>query len=239
MKKPVHKNKSFSFKQFTIQAGNSGMPVSTDGVMLGAWVQCADNGHILDIGTGTGLLTLMCAQRFPESHITALDIEPIAIDAARLNCSHSPWTERITILHRDVLSFEPKHRFSTIICNPPYFNTGQSAQRSQRAIARHAETLPHSQLLHRCYQLLLDDGKANFVLPITEGNQFINMARAQGWHLSRLCRVQPSIKKPVHRLLIELTKHACDTDETQLIIQTDTGYGADFIQLTHEFYLKM
>ncbi len=215
------------------------MPVSTDGVMLGAWFESPEDALILDIGTGTGLLTLMCAQRFSESQITAVDIEASAVNAAKHNVAHSPWKERISVLHTDVLTFSPKQLFQRIICNPPYFNSGEQAKQSQRAIARHSDSLQHNALLKCCYQLLEKDGKASFVLPITEGEQFIELALHQGWHVSRLCRVQPSQKKRVHRLLFELAKHPCATHESHLIIHSADGYSDDFVRLTHEFYLKM
>ena len=239
MKSERIQTKGFKFKQFSIHGGESGMPVSTDGVMLGAWANCTPQNKILDIGTGTGLLALMCAQRFPSAQITALDIEITAIEAAKQNFAQSPWSDRLSLHHSDVLQFEPEHRFERIICNPPYFNNGEQSKQSQRATARHTDTLQHSALLNRCHELLTEEGTANFVLPITEGEQFITMALQQGWHLSRLCRVQPSQKKPVHRLLFELAKQACDTQETYLIIHSSQGYSDDFIQLTREFYLKM
>ncbi len=239
MKIEKFKTKGFKFKQFSIEGGESGMPVSTDGVMLGAWVECPIDAKILDIGTGTGLLALMCAQRFNQAQITAVDIEMTAVAAAKQNFTHSPWHERLTALHTDVLSFTPPELFQRIICNPPYFNTGEQSKQSQRAIARHTDSLRHDALLKQCYQLLEEDGKASFVLPITEGEQFIELAQRQGWHLSRRCRVQPSERKPVHRLLFELAKQPCATQNSHLIIHSSDCYSDDFVQLTHEFYLKM
>nr|WP_319536215.1 methyltransferase [uncultured Vibrio sp.] len=233
------KTKSFKFKRFFIEGGESGMPVSTDGVMLGAWIESPADAEILDIGTGTGLLALMCAQRFSQAQITALDIEATAITAAWNNFAHSPWQARLCVLHTDVLSFTPARLFQRIICNPPYFNSGEQSKQSQRATARHTDSLRHDALLHCCYQLLEEDGKASFVLPITEGEQFIELALQQGWYLSRLCRVQPSEKKPVHRLLFELAKQSCETLESHLIIHSSDGYSDNFVQLTREFYLKM
>ncbi len=215
------------------------MPVSTDGVMLGAWIESPKNATILDIGTGTGLLALMNAQRFTQAQITAVDIEITAIEAAKHNFAHSPWQERLSALHTDVLSFSPGRLFQRIICNPPYFNSGEQAKQSQRATARHTDSLRHDALLSRCHQLLEEDGKANFVLPIVEGEAFIELALHQGWYLSRLCRVQPSERKPVHRLLFELAKQPCNTQESHLIIHSSDGYSDDFVQLTREFYLKM
>lgn len=239
MKNKKFRTKGFKFKQFSIEGSESGMPVSTDGVMLGAWIESPQDATILDIGTGTGLLTLMCAQRFNQAQITAVDIEVTAIEAAKQNFAHSPWQERLSTFHSDVLSFCPSHLFQRIICNPPYFKNGEQAKQSQRAIARHTDSLQHDALLKRCAQLLEEDGKANFVLPIAEGEAFIEFALQQGWYLSRLCRVQPSKRKPVHRLLFELTKQPCDTQESHLIIHSSDGYSDDFIRLTREFYLKM
>ncbi|MCF7483279.1 tRNA1(Val) (adenine(37)-N6)-methyltransferase [Vibrio sp. J1-1] len=239
MNNEKHKTKSFKFKQFFIEGGESGMPVSTDGVMLGAWIESPEDAAILDIGTGTGLLALMCAQRFSQAQVTAVDIEVTAIEAARKNFAHSAWQERLSVIHADVLTFTPPQSFQRIICNPPYFNSGEQSKQSQRATARHTDSLRHDALLHRCYQLLEDNGKASFVLPITEGEQFIELALQQGWYLSRLCRVQPSERKPVHRLLFELAKLPCDTQESHLIIHSSDGYNDNFVQLTREFYLKM
>ncbi|AXT69941.1 tRNA1(Val) (adenine(37)-N6)-methyltransferase [Vibrio sp. dhg] len=239
MNNEKHKTKSFKFKQFFIEGGESGMPVSTDGVMLGAWVESPEDAEILDIGTGTGLLALMCAQRFSRAKITALDIEATAIDAAQKNFTHSSWQERLSVFHADVLTFTPSQLFQRIICNPPYFNSGEQSKQSQRATARHTDSLRHDALLHRCYQLLEEDGKASFVLPVTEGEQFIELALQQGWYLSRLCRVQPSERKPVHRVLFELAKQPCDTQISHLIIHSSGGYSDDFVRLTREFYLKM
>ncbi len=233
------KTKGFNFKQFSIEGGESGMPVSTDGVMLGAWIESPVDVKLLDIGTGTGLLALMCAQRFSQAQITAVDIESTAIEAADQNFVASPWQERLSAYHTDILTFTPPQLFQRIICNPPYFNSGEQSKQSQRATARHTDSLRHDALLKCCYQLLEEDGKASFVLPITEGEQFIELAQHQGWHLSRLCRVQPSEKKPVHRLLFELAKKPCATQESHLIIHSSNGYSDDFVQLTHEFYLKM
>ncbi|MDF2155435.1 tRNA1(Val) (adenine(37)-N6)-methyltransferase [Vibrio sp. CAU 1672] len=239
MKSSTPTTKGFTFKQFSIAAGDSGMPVSTDGVLLGAWAACRSDGQILDIGTGTGLLALMCAQRFCHAHITALDIEPTAIAAAQDNFAQSPWPERLALKHRDVQSYAPPVRFDSIVCNPPYFNSGEQAKQTQRAIARHTSSLPHDKLLEQCARLLTPDGSASFILPIIEGERFITMATNTGWHLTRRCQVKPSTKKPVHRLLFELSRQARPLQEENLTIHTQHGYSEAFIQLTRGFYLKM
>ncbi len=236
----VSKTKGFQFKQFTIFDGHAGMPVSTDGVLLGAWAQYSDSTDILDIGTGTGLLSLMVAQRYAKARITSIDIDDIAIQDASHNISHSPWSQRVSLLHGDVLTTSFSHSFSGIICNPPYFNSGEQAQNQHRATARHTDTLSHQQLLATCFNLLTNDGEASFVLPKVEGEQCIALAKQQGWHLSRVCYVQSTKTKPCHRLLFTVTKQPTTLISEHLVIHSDTGgYSKDFIALTKDFYLKM
>ncbi|HAS8531766.1 TPA: methyltransferase domain-containing protein [Vibrio vulnificus] len=239
MKSGTLKTKGFKFKQFSIASSNSGMPVSTDGVLLGAWANFHHCQNLLDIGTGTGLLSLMCAQRYAHLSITAVDIDEHAVEAAQENFSHSPWHSRLQLQHGDVLKLDFTHRFDGIICNPPYFNNGEQSQATQRATARHTDTLAHDALLLRCRELLTPNGKANFVLPLTEGEQFLQLAQQQGWHLHRLCHVKPSPNKPVHRLLFELGLSTAITSEEHLTINDGSTYSAAFVKLCQDFYLKM
>lgn len=215
------------------------MAVSTDGVLLGAWTRTKPNARIIDIGTGTGLLSLMCAQRFPQAQITAVDINSLAIENAQTNIRRSPWGDRITLLNQDILSWDKVAHFDTIICNPPYFNSGESSAHFGRAIARHSDALPHHKLLDVCWSMLGQDGKASFILPVKEGRDFIDMAIAKGWFLTRLCDVSPTEHKPVNRRLIELSKLEKTTSYSKLTVRKGNEYSAEFVALTKEFYLKM
>ncbi|KLN64210.1 tRNA1(Val) (adenine(37)-N6)-methyltransferase [Vibrio sp. VPAP30] len=235
----MNKTKDFDFKQFTIYGGYSGMPVSTDGVLLGAWVELSKSAHLLDIGTGTGLLSLMCAQRHSSLIIEAIDIDVHAIEAAQVNFSRSSWQKRLALHQGDILQYKFTRQFDRIICNPPYFNSGEQARNATRATARHTGTLTHKALLLRCKQLLTNKGKASFVLPKLEGEQFVQLAKTQDWHVSRLCQIKATERKEVSRLLIELTKFPTATVRESLTIHTDQGYSDTFIELTKDFYLKM
>ncbi|MEH0675548.1 methyltransferase [Vibrio scophthalmi] len=235
----IKATKAFSFKQFSIQSGQSGMPVSTDGVMLGAWAQIESARQILDIGTGTGLLALMCAQRNPDAQICAIDIDHHAICAAQSNFSASPWNSRLRLLQGDILSTELPGSFDAIICNPPYFTNGVSAKAPARAIARHADTLAHEPLLKRCQQLLAPLGTASFILPQVEGEAFIQLAQNMGWSLRRRCEVRTTANKPVSRLMFELQHTAEECQSQSLLIHDGAEYSEDFVALTRAFYLKM
>lgn len=239
MNNKIHKTKGFSFKQFSIEGGECGMPVSTDGVLLGAWCHLRNAAHILDIGTGTGLLALMCAQRQANATIWALDIEESAAVTAQINAANSPWAERIHIELGDINAVTYPVPFDVIVCNPPYFNSGEQSKTQQRATARHTDSLSHLALLTRCKALISAQGRASFILPVVEGEAFIQLAQQQGWSLSRLCRVKPTEQKAENRLLIELSLQACQTEYQQLTIRDTQGYSDDFIALTKDFYLKM
>ncbi|WP_194437410.1 tRNA1(Val) (adenine(37)-N6)-methyltransferase [Vibrio fluminensis] len=239
MNKKIHKTKGFSFKQFTIEGGECGMPVSTDGVLLGAWCNVSTASTILDIGTGTGLLALMCAQRQKNAIIWAVDIEESAAVTAQLNVANSPWAERIRVELGDINAVTYPTPFDVIICNPPYFNSGEQSHTQQRATARHTDTLSHLSLLARCKTLLSPQGRASFILPVVEGEAFIQLAQQQGWTLSRLCRVKPTESKVENRLLIELSQQMCQSNTQHLTIRGNLGYSAEFTALTQDFYLKM
>ncbi|MDH5888101.1 tRNA1(Val) (adenine(37)-N6)-methyltransferase [Vibrio splendidus] len=242
MKDKKTETKSFNFKKFSIYGGQSGMPVSTDGVLLGAWVSLPQRSCVLDIGTGTGLLALMAAQRFEDASISAIDIDQHAIDAAIVNIEQSPWQDRISLHHGSVLTTDFSQRFDAIICNPPYFNSGEQAQQSQRATARHTNSLDHLELAQRCFEITTDAATASFILPTTEGEGFIKLAQQCGWYLAKRLDVKTTDRKPAIRVLFELSKDpVCEQDlqRESLTIHHDGGYSEAFIALTKDFYLKM
>lgn len=231
--------KDFRFKQFHIWGGSSGMPVSTDGVLLGSWAMLPDSGSLLDIGTGTGLLALMAAQRNPELTITALDIDEHAVQAAIRNSLMSPWADRISIIKEDINRYKTEQTFAGIICNPPYFNSGETAKQHQRALARHTTTLNHQDLLVRAFALTGPEGVANFILPINESTLFVEQAQSSGWFLNRMCHVHPTQNKPVTRCLLSMTKQKTELVEETLLINKNGHYSDEFVSLTKDFYLKM
>jgi len=246
--------KSFTFKQFHIDALGCGMPVSTDSILLGAWADVVSAKSILDIGCGTGLLALMCAQRNPVADITALEIEENAYQAAIINSINSPWANRLSIEHLSIQEFSTKEiKFDAIICNPPYFNNGLTSSNYQRSVARHTSALTHQNLLNYCYKLLEDQGIASFVLPKEEGLNFIELLEniksdaSSKLVLTRLTYIKTTVNKPATRVLIELQKQKIlslpvitgEVINAELIINNGQEYSCEFINLTKPFYLKM
>ncbi len=230
----------FHFKQFSVTAHQTGMAVSTDGVLLGAWCNLESANTILDIGTGTGLLALMCAQR-SSSSITAIDIDSLAVESASHNIQHSPWRSRIEVFQADVTrwSSTTSQRFDAIVCNPPYFSTGETARDPKRALARHSDSLEHDELLKACERLLTGEGSASFILPFSEGLQFMQLAEESDWHIARKVEVKTTPNKLVSRLLLELKRQPCEPQNTQLLINEQGQYSQEFINLTRDFYLKL
>lgn len=234
--------KNFTFKQFHINAFQCGMPVSTDAVLLGAWANITDVASILDIGCGTGILALMCAQRNQQALISAIEIEENAYQAAIHNINKSPWTERITVHHQAIADVAlGSQQFAAIICNPPYFNSGELSQSAQRAVARHTNQLTHADLLSYCRVLLKEASCASFILPLQEGLAFLKLASQYNFQVSRLTQVKTTVNKSVSRLLIELTNISTPvtSEDNELIIHNGEQNSDQFINLTKDFYLKM
>ncbi len=218
------------------------MPVSTDGVLLGAWADASGCHNLLDIGCGTGLLSLMLAQRFPGTKISAIDIDKTAVQTTRDNALQSLWADRINVLAIDVTAWEPEQYFDHIVCNPPYFTSGIQASSAQRATARHHDALSHLALVNAIEKLLSPAGSASLILPVYEGENLIELASGAGLTCRQKALVKSTPAKPASRLLIRLQKGMAEDfqpETTELVIQDSGKYTPEFIALTRDFYLKM
>lgn len=232
-------NSFFSFKKFTIRHDRCAMKVGTDGVLLGAWTDVAHSKHLLDIGSGTGLVALMLAQRC-SGEITGIEIDKEAVKQSRENVAASPWKERIEILWQDVRQYTPNDLYDTIVSNPPYFVDSLKCPDGQRNTARHSDTLDADQLIEKAASLLHPSGRFSVIIPSDLSERFIQTAASYGLHPSRYTQVITRPSLPPKRSLLEFRKEitACVTDE--LLIELDRHvYSEAYIALTKDFYLKM
>ena len=233
----------FTFKRFFIAHDRCAMKVGTDSILLGAWAPVAQATRVLDIGTGSGLLALMLAQRSAESvQIDAVELDVDAAAQAAENVARSPWAQRIHIYQADIIKWARRQEsgYSLIVSNPPYFTPGPACASSARDNARATHTLDHETLL-RCAEILLDEeGFFCLVLPEEEGKRFTHMALARGWHLRLRHEVAENKMRPPHRLLLGFSPVAGALLQEQTVIRgPDQRYSADFCRLTQDFYLFM
>jgi tRNA1Val (adenine37-N6)-methyltransferase len=236
--------KPFRFKQFEIYHNECAMKVGTDGVLIGAWADVSKAQTILDIGTGTGLIAIMAAQKNKNAQIIGIDIDKSAVKQALKNVKLCAWNERLQIKHLSIQSFKEKYptsHFDAIVSNPPFFKAGSKAPQHQRHIARHAAILSHVDLIQSVKQLLSSDGKFSLVLPTLEGKDFQLLALEYGLYLTRICKVHSKKNKPVERLLMEFQKRKSPLISENLIIQHEArnDWTDEYIRLTRAFYLKM
>ena len=217
------------------------MKVGTDGTLLGAWANApVGAARILDIGTGTGLIALMMAQRFPEAQIVGIDIDPEATVQARENVAASPFAARIMINRKDATKFEDKEGFDAIVSNPPYFVDSLTCPAEQRTMARHAVTLNYKTLMHAANNLLKNDGIISIVIP-TENIEDINsIAALEGLFVSRICKIKTTPNKLPKRQLIEIRKHpVSEIDYSEEILEVNLGHRSEWYHnLTKDFYIK-
>ena len=159
----------FHFKSFSIKQDQSAMKVGTDGVLLGAWVNPKSYPHqILDVGTGTGLVAIMLAQRFSSSLIHAIDIDPASAKEALFNTQTSPWAKRLNITHCALQDYNPSNKYDLIVSNPPYFRNTTLSNNKSRALARNNQTFSLEYLIERSYDLLHENGELAFIVPSNE-----------------------------------------------------------------------
>lgn len=231
----------FRFKQFVVRQQQCAMKVGTDGVLLGSWCRVPVEGRVLDVGTGTGLLALMVAQRSLKVDITALEIDREASLQAMENCQKSPWRERIKVLHTSLQEFGEMSadRFDMVVCNPPYFDRSLRCQDKKRTTARHSETLSFDDLLHFSVVLLKKEGSLSVVLPEKESEVFKDKAVEKGLFLCRQMSVLPTPEKDVKRRLMEFSFEKKELEVRNLVIETERHiYTEEYKNLTQDFYLN-
>ena len=232
--------KIFRFKQFSVINDKTAMKVGTDGVLLGAWCDVDMAQHVLDVGTGCGVIALMIAQRNAQAIIDGIDIDDDAVNEARSNFRNSPWSDRMTAITANFNDFLNDKKYDLIVSNPPFFTNGILPPNPQRNNARHTTTLSLSQLIMKSATLLSSHGSIAMITPV-EAETIVKRCIVESnlW-IKRLTQVIPIEGSTAKRLLWQITVDESTPSYDQLIIETtNRNYTSEYIALTRNFYLKM
>ena len=236
-------NPYFQFKQFTVYHDLCAMKVGIDGVLLGAWAPVdLSASRILDIGTGSGLIALMLAQR-SSAMIDAIDLDAGAVRQAEINVAASDWNNRIMVHHQSLQDFANKFRstYDLIVSNPPYFMSSLKAPDEARTRARHTDTLTHDELLKSALGLLKKTGRICVILPVNEGLQCMKSAQNFSLYCYQCVYVHPKPNVEAKRVLLEFGLNDRTTKVSSIEIETAERhqYSDAFTALAKDFYLKL
>jgi tRNA1Val (adenine37-N6)-methyltransferase len=233
-------NNFFSFKQFTINQEKAGFKVGTDGVLLGACTDITNARKILDVGTGTGVIAIMLAQR-SDADIVAIEPDYESYLQACDNVSHCKWQSRIEVKHTGLQNYYSENeKFDLIVINPPYFTDSLKSPDPRKSAARHTGTLNSEEILKGVIRLLNDDGKLQVILPFVEGNIFIADAGKFGLYCNNILKIKPLPASEVRRLVLLFSRERLRVTEKFLTIEHGRRheFTEDYINLTKDFYLK-
>jgi len=216
------------------------MKVGVDSVLLGAWANVEHTSAILDVGTGTGLIALMLAQR-SKANITAIEIEEQAAQEATENILASSWNNRVTVRKCSFQDFAKKQteRFDLVVSNPPFFKNAFKAASNERTMARHNDSLPFSALMNLAAQMINASGRVALIVPFDAFFELQEAATVNHLFLLRKTTIRPKAGKPINRLMLEWGKKETSFQQNSLtIFEKDGSFTASYVTLTKDFYLK-
>ncbi len=229
----------FQFKRFTIRQERSALKVGTDGVVLGAWTNVEGAKRVLDIGTGTGLLALMIAQRNEEARIDAIEIDDASAEQAAENVAASRWADRIRVHRMDVRKMKSDQKYDLIICNPPFYAGEMRSPDERVGVAKHSGELGFADLSRTVSDHLSDHGKFACIIPINREKELIALLARNSIHPSRRCELKYLEDRPAKRLLFELSRDRKEVRPEVLVVENDPGeFTLQYRYLLKDFLLK-
>ena len=233
----------FTFKQFTVNQDRCAMKIGTDGVLLGAWTPLINNPYnVLDIGAGTGILSLMLAQRSNAEQIDALEIDEDAYEQCVENFENSPWYDKLFCFHAGLDEFvdEPEDEYDLIISNPPFYTESFKSENSQRDLARFEDAMPFEDLIEAADLLLSDNGIFSVIIPYKEEAKFVSMCKELDLFPLKITRVKGTPTTEIKRSLLAFSRIEQTPIIDELIIEISRHqYTPEYIELTKDFYIKM
>ena len=236
-------SKPFQFKEFVIHQDKTAMKVGTDGVLLGAWTKINSAVFsVLDIGSGTGLIALMVAQKCNAEVIDAIELNNKAYEQTVENFERSNWGDRLFCYHASLQEFvdEIEDKYDLIISNPPFYTSTYKELSEERAMARHTESLTYDELLEGTSKLLSETGSCAFIIPFSEEENFIKIALQNKLFANRITHVKGTENSPLKRSLLQLSFQETTIETSELVIEIERHkYTSDYIKLVEDFYLRM
>lgn len=230
----------FKFKQFTVHQQHSAMPVTTDACVFGALIGPVDGETLLDIGCGTGLLSLMMAQRFAHLSITGVELDPMSAEDAKNNVKSSPWASRISIVNTDIQGFESEVLFDTVICNPPFFHNQLESTSSRKRDARHTSSLSHNALLAHAARLLADNGSLWLLIPLLHFQDIQHNAQLHGLYLKSVTNICSNPDRQPHVVCAQWTRVVAAMPQPRTIFHFENGIMSEvYRKLLSDFYLNL
>ena len=234
---------TFNFKQFHVNQDRCAMKIGTDGVLLGAWTPLINNPYnVLDIGAGTGILSLMLAQRSNAEQIDAIEIDEDAYEQCVENFEASPWGDKLFCFHAGLDEFvdEPEDEYDLIISNPPFYTDDYKSDNTSRDLARFEDALPFEELIEAAALLLSDNGIFSVIIPYKEEERFVSLCKELDLFPLKITRVKGTQTSEIKRSLLAF----CRIEQTPLIDElvieiSRHNYTSEYIELTKDFYLKM
>jgi len=231
----------FHFKQFSIDDSQCAMKVGMDAVFLGAWTNIKNAERILEIGTGSGLIALMLAQK-SNALVDAIEIDKQAFEQAKINIANSFWKERINVIHSSIQDYckSNKTKYDLIVTNPPYFINSYKAPLKKRRIARHNDLLSHEDIINSSLNLLANYGRLNLIISFNEGMIFKTKSETSKLYCNMITYIKPNANKSPNRLMMEFSNNNKTLIENELIIEKAKrhDYTDAYKELTRDFYLS-